>query len=275
MTPLDLIPLVIPLDLIPLDLGSWAAGTLQGSMLGAIPVALLAGLLSFFSPCVLPLVPGYLSYAAGQGAAELSEPTGPQSLTGSTRLRILSGSVLFVLGFTLVFVATGTVIGGLGRALVDHQRTIEMVVGALTVVLGAMFAGLVPLGGREFRIHRLPRAGLAAAPVLGVVFGLGWTPCIGPALTIVYGLSFQQGSALRGALLAACYALGLGLPFIAAGAALGRAWHSGGWVSRHQAGVQRAGGVLMMAVGVALITGWWSWLMALLRSWAARFGAVI
>lgn len=255
--------------MIPLDLGSWVAGTLQGSMLGAIPVALLAGLVSFFSPCVLPLVPGYLSYAAGQGAAELSGPT------DAARLRTLAGSVLFVLGFALVFVATGTVIGGLGRVLVDHQRTIEILVGALSVVLGAMFAGLLPLGRREFRIRRLPRAGLAAAPVLGVVFGLGWTPCIGPALTIVYGLSFQQGSALRGALLAACYALGLGLPFIAAGAALGRAWHSDGWVSRHQAGVQRAGGALMMAVGVALITGWWSWLMALLRSWAARFGAVI
>ncbi len=255
--------------MVPLDLGSWAAESLQGSMLGAIPVALLAGLVSFFSPCVLPLVPGYLSYAAGQSATEsVSRPR-------TSRLRTVTGSALFVLGFSLVFVATGTVIGGLGRTLLMHQRAIEIVVGGLTMLLGGMFAGLIPVGRRELRIHRLPRAGLAAAPVLGIVFGLGWTPCIGPALSVVYGMSFQQGSARRGALLAICYALGLGIPFIAAGAALGWAGRATGWVGRHQRGVQIAGGVVMMAVGLALVTGWWAWLMALLRSWAARFGAII
>lgn len=252
--------------MIPLDLGSWAAGMLEGSMIGAIPVAVFAGLVSFFSPCVLPLVPGYLSYATGQSAVELAE---------GRRRRAVLGSALFVLGFAVVFVATGTLVGGLGRALVSHQRAIEIGVGALTVLLGAMFAGLVPLGRREFRIHRLPRAGLAAAPVLGVVFGLGWTPCIGPALTVVYGLSFSQGSALKGAVLAACYAVGLGLPFLAAGAALARLARTVTWVKAHQRGVQRIGGVLMMAVGVALMTGWWGAAMAALRSWAARFGAVI
>lgn len=259
---------------VPLEIGAWAASALRGSMLGAVPVALLAGLVSFFSPCVLPLVPGYLSYAAGQSAVELSEPSGSGGQP-ARRLRTLAGSVLFVLGFTIVFVATGSVIGGLGRSLIAHQRTLEIVIGALTILLGAMFAGLVPLGRRELRLHRLPRAGLAAAPALGVVFGLGWTPCIGPALTVVYGLSLQEGSALRGAALASCYALGLGIPFIAAGAALGWLGRTVGWVRRHQLGVQRAGGVLMMAVGVALVTGWWAALMAILRNWAARFGAVI
>ncbi|WP_114046095.1 cytochrome c biogenesis CcdA family protein [Acidipropionibacterium virtanenii] len=234
-------------------------------MIGAVPVAVFAGLVSFFSPCVLPLVPGYLSYATGQSAAELA----------GGRRRAVLGSVLFILGFGVVFVATGTLVGGLGRALVSHQRTIEILVGALAVLLGAMFAGLVPLGRREFRLHRLPRAGLAAAPVLGVVFGLGWTPCIGPALTVVYGLSFSQGSAAKGAVLAACYAAGLGLPFVAAGAALARLARTVTWVKAHQRLVQRSGGVLMMAVGVALVTGWWDVAMAALRSWAARFGAVI
>ena len=196
----------------PLDLGSWVAAELTGSMAAAIPVAVFAGLLSFFSPCVLPLIPGYLSYVTGLGAADVIE--------GRRRARTVVGTVLFVVGFTVVFVATGTIIGTLGEALMSHRRAIEVVVGALTVVLGAMFAGLVPLGRRELRIHRLPRAGVAAAPILGIVFGLGWTPCIGPALSVVYGLSLAQGSAARGAVLATCYSLGLGIPFIAAAAAL-------------------------------------------------------
>ncbi len=262
----------VPLDAVPLDLGTWAADVLQGSMIGAVPVALLAGLLSFFSPCVLPLVPGYLSYASGLGAAEvLGSTTG----RGRRRPRMVLGSGLFVLGFAVVFVATGTVLGGLGRVLLTHQRAIEIVVGCLTILLGAMFAGFVPLGRGQLRIERLPDAGLAAAPVLGLVFGLGWTPCIGPALTVVYGLSLSQGSAGRGAVLAACYALGLGVPFIAAGAALawiGRAVRA---VQAHQRVVEIAGGVLMIVVGILLVTGLWGQLMALLRTWAASFGAVI
>lgn len=253
---------------VPMDLGEWAARMLEGSMVGAIPVAVLAGLISFFSPCVLPLVPGYLSYATGLGAAEVVD--------GSRRRpRMVLGSVLFVAGFTVVFVATGSVIGGLGRSLKVHQRPIEIVVGALTILLGAMFAGLVPLGRREVRIHRLPKAGLAAAPVLGFVFALGWTPCIGPALSVVYGLSLSQGSAWRGGLLAACYALGLGLPFIAAGAALSWIGRTMDAVRAHQHLVEVIGGVFMMLVGVLLLTGWWADLMGMLRVWAAQFGSVI
>ena len=251
----------------PLDLGSWAAGALTGSMAGAILVAVFAGLLSFFSPCVLPLIPGYLSYVTGLGAADVIE--------GQRRARTVVGTVLFVVGFTVVFVATGTIIGTLGKVLVGHRRAIEIIVGALTVVLGAMFAGLVPLGRRELRIHRLPRAGLAAAPILGIVFGLGWTPCIGPALSVVYGLSLTQGSAVRGAVLATCYSLGLGIPFITAAAAVVWMGRTIDAVRTHQHGVQRFGGILLMTVGVLLVTGWWGSIMAMLRAWAAKFGAVI
>ena len=251
----------------PLDLGSWAAGALTGSMAGAIPVAVFAGLLSFFSPCVLPLIPGYLSYVTGLGAADVIE--------GQRRARTVVGTFLFVVGFTVVFVATGTIIGTLGKVLVGHRRAIEIIVGALTVVLGAMFAGLVPLGRRELRIHRLPRAGLAAAPILGIVFGLGWTPCIGPALSVVYGLSLTQGSAARGAVLATCYSLGLGIPFIAVAAAVVWMGRTIDAVRIHQHGVQRFGGILLMTVGVLLVTGWWESIMAMLRAWAAKFGAVI
>ncbi|WCC80978.1 cytochrome C biogenesis protein [Cutibacterium equinum] len=236
-------------------------------MAGAIPVAVLAGLLSFFSPCVLPLVPGYLSYATGLGAADVIE--------GRRRARTVVGTILFVVGFTVVFVATGTVIGSLGRALMVHHRAIEIIVGALTILLGAMFAGLVPLGRRELRIHRLPRAGLAAAPILGIVFGLGWTPCIGPALSVVYGMSLTQGSATRGAVLATCYSLGLGLPFIAAAGALVWIGRTIDAVRAHQQAVQRVGGALLMAIGVLLVTGWWESMMAVLRTWAAQFGSVI
>ncbi|MDO4412810.1 cytochrome c biogenesis CcdA family protein [Cutibacterium sp.] len=236
-------------------------------MAGAIPVAVFAGLLSFFSPCVLPLVPGYLSYVTGLGAADIIE--------GRRRARTVIGTVLFVVGFTIVFVATGTVIGSLGRALMGHRRAIEISVGVLTVLLGAMFAGFVPLGRRDVRIHRLPRAGLAAAPILGIVFGLGWTPCIGPALSVVYGLSLTEGSAVRGAVLATCYSLGLGIPFVAAAAALVWIGRTIDAVRAHQHLVQQVGGVLMMAIGVLLVTGWWESMMAVVRTWAAKFGAMI
>ncbi|MEL4358562.1 MULTISPECIES: cytochrome c biogenesis CcdA family protein [unclassified Luteococcus] len=236
-------------------------------MLLAIPVAALAGLLSFFSPCVLPLLPGYLSFATGLSAAEVQE--------GGRRGRMLLGSSLFVLGFAAVFVATGALIGGLGAALITHQRLITVAVGLLTIVLGAVFLGIVPMGQRELRLHRVPRLGIAAAPLLGIVFGVGWTPCMGPALSVVLGLAMNEGSQGRGAFLAFCYALGLGLPFILAGLALTRMGRAIGFVKRHQLAVQRFGGLLMVAVGLMLVTGAWDALMGLLRQWAVSYGAPI
>lgn len=251
-----------------LDLGDWARQAVGGSMLLALPVAVLAGLLSFFSPCVLPLLPGYLSYATGLTAAELAEGSGRRS-------RVLVGTWLFVAGFALVFVSTGALFGWLGTALLTWQRPISVVIGVLAVVLGLGFAGWVPWFNQTVRPNLTPKVGLAAAPLLGIVFGLGWTPCIGPALSVVLTLALNEATALRGAVLAMAYALGLGLPFVLAGLALGRMSRAIGWVSRHHQLIQRVGGVVMILVGLLLITGLWEVLMGVLRQWAAAFGTVI
>jgi cytochrome c-type biogenesis protein len=230
--------------------GDWFASTAgSGSLALAVPVALVAGLVSFFSPCVIPLLPGYLSYATGLGGADLED---------ARRGRMLAGAVLFVLGFSLVFVALGSLSGALGAWLITWQRQITVVLGALTIVLGLAFAGLVPWLQRDWRIHRVPAVGLAAAPLLGVLFGLGWTPCIGPTLGVITTLSINEATASRGALLSGVYALGLGLPFIAAALAYRKMLGAFGWIRRHQQWVTRAGGLMMVLVGVLLVTGWWA-----------------
>jgi cytochrome c-type biogenesis protein len=230
-------------------MGEWFSDqALSGSILLAVPVALVAGVVSFFSPCVIPLLPGYLSYATGLSAAELET---------ARRGRMLLGSLLFVLGFSVVFVLFGALFGALGSWLLEWRHVITVVLGSLTILLGLAFAGLVPFLQRDWRVHSVPAVGLGAAPVLGFLFGLGWTPCIGPTLGAIYTLSFADATAARGALLAAVYALGLGLPFIAAGVAYQWALGAFGWVRRHQVWVMRAGGLMLVAVGVLLVTGWW------------------
>jgi cytochrome c-type biogenesis protein len=198
---------------------------------------------------VIPLLPGYLSYATGLSGADLAQ---------ARRGRMLAGSLLFVLGFSVVFVALGTLSGALGAWLVTWQREITLVLGVLTIVLGLAFAGLVPWLQRDWRLHSVPSVGLAAAPLLGLLFGLGWTPCIGPTLGVITTLSINEATAGRGALLSACYAFGLGLPFVIAGLAYRRALGAFGWVRRHQQWVTRAGGLMLVAVGVLLVTGWWA-----------------
>lgn len=256
------------MPLLPLESASWVQSAMGGSMALAVPVAVLAGLVSFFSPCVLPLLPGYLCYATGLGASEVLEGKGHRG-------RMLLGTGLFVLGFAVVFVLSGVLVGRVGAALIEHQRGISIGAGIVAVVLGLAFAGLVPLGRADLRIHRVPRFGIAAAPVLGVVFGLGWTPCIGPALSVVLTLGLNEASALRGGVLAFFYALGLGIPFVVAGQAMVAMSRAVGFVRRHQLGVQRIGGALMALVGLALITGAWDDAMGSLRTWAAQFGTAI
>jgi cytochrome c-type biogenesis protein len=249
--------------------GEWFSSTvLQGSLLLAVPVALVAGAVSFFSPCVVPLLPGYVSYMTGLSGADLEAPRG-------SRGKLLAGSVLFVLGFTVVFLTFGMVFGALGSWFAAYQDTITRVMGVVTIVLGLAFVGWIPLLQRDVRVHRVPAVGVAAAPLLGVLFGLGWTPCIGPTLSAVLSLSLTEGSALRGTLLAFVYSLGLGLPFVVAALAFRRMIGAVGWVRRHQMWVTRAGGVMLVVVGLLLVTGGWDLIIAQMRGWVSGFETVV
>ena len=247
-------------------MGQWFADSMTGSMLVALPIAVLAGAISFFSPCVVPLLPGYLSYVTGLSAAELGS---------EKRGRMLAGTALFVAGFSAVFILTGVVFGTAGDLLIDHQTTITRVLGGLTVVLGLVFLGGFGFLQKDLRVHRVPAVGIAAAPLLGVLFGFGWTPCIGPTLGTVMTLATTEGSTGRGATLALVFSLGLGIPFIVAALAFRRMLGAVAWVRRHQLLVIRIGGVLMIAVGLLLLTGVWDAMTADLRQWVANFGSAV
>lgn len=250
-----------------LAISDWFQGTvLSGSLLLALPVAAVAGLVSFFSPCVVPLLPGYLSYATGLSGADLAS---------ARRGRMVLGSALFVMGFSFVFVALGTLSGALGDFLWEWMRPISIALGVVTIVLGLAFLGLIPFLQRDVRLHKVPAVGLASAPLLGVLFGLGWTPCIGPTLAAVQTLALNEGTAARGALLSLSYSLGLGIPFLVAGLAYRRTLGAIGWVRRHQLWVVRAGGVMLVAVGVLLVTGIWDQWVADLRGWVGGFKVVV
>ncbi|MEV0667107.1 cytochrome c biogenesis protein CcdA [Spirillospora sp. NPDC050365] len=238
----------------------------SGSLVAAAPLAALAGLVSFASPCVLPLVPGYLSYVTGMTGADLAE---------QRRGRLLAGVLLFVGGFSVVFVSYGAVFGGLGRWLLEYQDTITRVLGVITIVFGLAFMGFVPGLQRTVKSGRLPAAGLAGAPLLGVLFGLGWTPCIGPTLGAVQGLAITEASAGRGALLSLAYCAGLGLPFVATAIAYRRALGAFGAVKRHYPLVMRIGGGMLVLIGVLLVSGLWGDLTIELRSWISGFEPVI
>jgi cytochrome c-type biogenesis protein len=255
-------------------MGEWFGDTaFAGSLLLAVPVAALAGLLSFFSPCVVPLLPGYLSYVSGLSAAELAASDAGTRHRG----RLLIGALLFVLGFTAVFVSYGTLFGAAGFWLQEYYRPLTIVLGVLVIVMGLVFSGLLPFLQRDVRVHRVPAVGLVAAPLLGVFFGIGWTPCIGPTLAAVLTLSYSasDASAARGALLTAVYCLGLGLPFIVAALALRRFLEATSWLRRHQAWVSALGGGMLVLVGVALLTGWWDVWVVALQQWAAGYELVI
>lgn len=257
--------------MIVLDLAQWAREAVGGTMLLAIPVAVLAGIVSFASPCVVPLLPGYLSFATGLGASQFTDG----EVAPRARARMVVGTLLFVAGFTLVFLASGVLVGGLGTFLLTWQRQISIGVGIVTIVLGLVFAGLVPLGQATLRAQAPRRAGLVTAPLLGIVFGLGWTPCIGPALSVVLSLALTEGSAVRGGVLALAYSLGLGLPFVLAALAFTSVAARLEWVKQHARGLQITAGLAMVAVGILLVTGVWDWLMAWLRQWISGFGTII
>ena len=216
---------------------------LSGSMLAAIPLALLAGIVTFISPCVLPLVPGYLGYVSG---------------SASTKTRIMAGSVLFVLGFTAVFVSFGVLAGTAGLVFMAQNQWVQLVLGALVVIFGLVLMGQFGFLQRNVKLPVSPRVGLLGAPLLGVVFAFGWTPCIGPTLSAVLVLASDTADPVRGGILATFYSLGIGLPFIAIAAGFSWATKSVDFVKRHLRAFNLVGGSLLVLIGILLMTGLWN-----------------
>jgi cytochrome c-type biogenesis protein len=222
----------------------------SGSLLVSLPLAMLAGLVSFASPCVLPLVPGYLGYVGGfqgDGARD--------------RRRLVIGASLFVLGFATVFVLYGAAFGVAGAWLVQWESTITRVLGVVVILMGLVFIGRFGAFQRTKKLSWLPATGLGGAPLLGAVFAIGWTPCIGPTLSAVLALGLNGGSPLQGALLAFGYCLGLGVPFILIALGLGWATRSVAFLRTHIRAVNIAGGVLLIVVGVLMVSGVWTLIM--------------
>ena len=251
----------------PVAVESFAGIALSGSMLAAVPVAILAGLVSFASPCVVPLVPGYLGYVSGMA--------GTGGTGKASRPRLVVGATLFVLGFSAVFVTLGFAIASAGAAIAPYLDVITRVLGVIVILLGFAFMGAMPFLQAEKRFHVNPKAGLAGAPVLGVAFGLGWTPCIGPTLAAVYTLGLSEATQGRGVLLAAAYCVGLGLPFVLLAALFERSGRVLGWLRRHRLLLMRLGGAMLIVLGVLLVTGLWDRLTGLLQGWIDGFWVAV
>ncbi|TFD50423.1 cytochrome c biogenesis protein CcdA [Cryobacterium sp. Hh11] len=232
----------------------------SGELYFAIPIALLAGLVSFASPCILPLVPGYLAYIGGFSDA---------SATASTRhrrgrYRLLVGVGLFILGFTVIFVLTGVVFGAAGFWLNQYRDLVTRIAGVVVILLGLVFVGQFGALQRSVKSSWRPKMGLAGAPVLGAVFAVGWTPCTSPTLTAINSLSLGTGSPWQGGLLALFYSLGLGIPFLLI--AVGFSWATGTvlFLKRHTRAINLFGGVLLIIIGVLMLSGLWNvWLLDL------------
>ena len=232
---------------------------LSGNLILALPIAALAGLISFASPCVIPLVPGYLTYAAG---------------FSKNRGKLLLGSLLFVLGFTALFITYGALFGSLGSNISANSKIITKFLGIFTIIMGLIFMGRIKYM-RTFKVNKIANSGLLSAPVLGFLFGLGWTPCIGPALAAVQTLAIESASATRGSILAVAYCFGLGTPFLLSGIFFDRSQAMRKFLSKHGEQISFIGGVLLILIGVLQFTGLWDAWMISLRSLISGFEPVL
>lgn len=232
-----------------------------GNLLLALPVALAAGLLSFLSPCVLPLVPGYLGYVTGSGEA--------------TRRRTLAGAALFVAGFSVIFLLYFAVAGSVGFFLVQYQDLLLRIGGALVILMGLVFIGQVTFLQRTVKPAWQPATGLIGAPLLGAVFAVGWTPCIGPTMLAITTLASTEGDIGRAIVLGIAYCLGLGIPFLLVALGFGWVGSSLAWVKRHIRALNIVGGVLLIVVGVLMVSGLWRWMLSWLSLWIGGFDVIL
>ena len=232
---------------------------LAGSMVVALPFALLVGLISFLSPCVLPLVPGYIAYATG---------------FASTKGRIFLGSLLFVAGFTFIFTSFGLAFGGLGSKITQYEDVLTVILGFFTIAMGILFLGVFPFAP-TIQMKMSTTGGIAGAPLLGFLFGISWTPCIGPGLAAVQNLAFTESSAIRGAILSIAYSMGLGIPFILSGLYLDKSKKLRTFLVGKGATITKVGGSLLIVIGVLQVTGLWLDLMIWLRSYISAFAPVL
>ena len=254
-----------------MNLFSVAETVFDGSLLLAVPIAIAAGFLSFVSPCVLPLVPGYFSYITGLSHTELVD----SQSSIKQRSRILVGTVGFVMGFSLLFVSYGLAFGQLGNWFLRNERPFSIGLGLLVIVMGASYLGWIPAMQQDMRLRVNLRDGVWTAPLLGLLFGLGWAPCVGPTLAAVQTLAFTEANAARGALLSFAYCIGLGLPFVLIGLAYRRSLVATTFLRKHARLITRIGGAMLVLIGFALVTGLWADVTAELRQWAAGIGVLL
>lgn len=219
---------------------------LSGGLWFAVPIAIAAGLLSFLSPCVLPLVPGYLGYVSGVASGR-----------ERTRSRMLWGVALFIAGFSAVFLAVSLLVGSVGLFVTDHADLILRIAGVVVIIMGVVFIGQVSFLQRTIKPGWQPRTGLIGAPVLGVIFAVGWTPCVGPTLIAVESMVLDQGNLGRALIVGLAYCIGLGIPFLLVAVGFGWVGGSVAWVKRHIRAVNIAGGVLLIVIGLLMVSGVW------------------
>ncbi len=267
MTPVPALAALAPLPILgaaPLAGFDPAGAVLSGQLLVSVPIALLAGLVSFASPCILPLVPGYLGLV---GSLVGDRETG--------RGRLAAGVALFIAGFTLVFVLGNAVVGAASGFLLQHADLLVRILGVVLVLLGLVFVGQFSFLQRVWKPQQVKAGGMWAAPLVGIVFALGWTPCSGPTLAAISALTVTTGSAWQGAILGLAYALGLGIPFLLIALGLGWAGGAVAWLRRHIRLVNILGGAMLIAIGVLMVTGAWNAIMQSLQGWIASVVTII